>query len=1202
MIDDSFLEDFFDETREHLEEMEGCLLELPADPKNSELLNTVFRAVHTIKGASDYLGLENMARLSHRLETLLDAFREGALVADKVAVDILIDGRDLIGEMVNQIESSGEENLEIESLLSRIETFASGVNQKENDEAGTEGEETDRELLDIFMEQLKVGLEELLKTAGRIARREKMDEAAKEMVEQLERLASTANYMGFDALSTIYDDLQIAIEAFIADSASINDESIDAFINDAIIDGLVRIQGIFPQSAVNDIDPLPILNPTHAALLEEDDDGMLLLLDDEEDGEYEANDSDEKSDLYLDMEDDLAFDSGADDGPVEVEPGPDRSLLNDFVDETREHLEELETCLLRLETEPDDQELLNTIFRSMHTIKGSSEYMGLERIARLSHRLETLLDAFRQGSLPADKRAVELLVSARDLIGSLVSEVESTGRESSAIDDFLQRIESLETGSASSGGDMGETITAIEGEADAELFAIFQEQLTSELEGLLKTAGCIARREGLDNAIEMIADQIERLSGTANYMGYDELSAVYDDLQASIGAFASQSSTADDDEIDAFLKTSIISGISRIQKLFPKSEALAAVDILGLVRDTGEKAPIELVIDEESQPASDVDPILAKLPTIGDGERQNLLANSLNETFESMMAIDQEEADASSIGDPLAQQFSSLDEERTAETFLQGADADTEQTLSIFDDYSSTQEILSPELENVASPDGQDTSETEGEEEMEFWPEASVAFSQAADIEISETEPSAPIIDFSSTLSDEKENKEVLEDKKEEPAEANFRSTARKSIRVDAEKIDDLMNQVGELVVTRSSFFQLFFEMREVARHFSQRFPMDKVDKHLLSGLINRLNDATSALGKVASELQEQVMKVRMLPISQLFNRYPRLVHDLVKSGEKKVQLRFHGEETELDRMIIEQLADPMIHIIRNAVDHGIETARERARKGKPEGAVLQLEAYHEGDNVIIEITDDGKGIDLERIRQKALEKNLADKETLARMSQQELIDLIMLPGFSTADQITHTSGRGVGMDVVKRSIEKINGSLDIETRQDVGTRLRIRIPLTLAIIPAMMIHSGGRHFTIPMSAVEETLRIDPGEIFTVDGSEVMHLDDEPLPLVRLAEIFNIQTAESSAGGREGQLFALVVNAAAGRTGLIVDSLLGRQEVVIKSIDDYLQDDSGVAGATILGDGSISLILNVDELVRMAKEREAERKLAATVF
>ena len=235
------------------------------------------------------------------------------------------------------------------------------------------------------------------------------------------------------------------------------------------------------------------------------------------------------------------------------------------------------------------------------------------------------------------------------------------------------------------------------------------------------------------------------------------------------------------------------------------------------------------------------------------------------------------------------------------------------------------------------------------------------------------------------------------------------------------------------------------------------------------------------------------------------------------------------------------------------------------------------------GPGVVIEVTDDGQGIDLSRIRQKAVEKQLANRETLEGMDQKMLVDMIMLPGFSTANKITHTSGRGVGMDVVKRNIEKINGLLEIDTRQDVGTRIRIKIPLTLAIIPAMMIRCGGSHFTVPMSTVQETLRIDQGEIFTVDGSEVMHLHEEPLPLVRLSDLLNMPASPASV--MDQRLFVVVVRSANGRTGFIVDKLLGRQEVVIKPLEDYLQENSGFSGATILGDGRVGLILDLAGLI-----------------
>jgi two-component system chemotaxis sensor kinase CheA len=681
-------------------------------------------------------------------------------------------------------------------------------------------------------------------------------------------------------------------------------------------------------------------------------------------------------------------------------------------------------------------------------------------------------------------------------------------------------------------------------------------------------------------------------------MGYDSLAAEYDKLQTAISEFSSRSAAAGEKEIEAFLQTTIASAVSRIQELFPNAKSLSAIDTTILSPTPVDGTPSNPSVEADIRPSSDLEQLLAGLPSIDAHERDALLSKSLDETFSSMRNGDHATVTAEDLQvdqDPIAMQFSSAIREDDIDPPPSGDAAEYDQAPSIFDDFiEDTKDTLAMASHGSVEED-QTWLTTGSDDSLDLWPKAKEVSAPVTEEVLPASEPTIAAIDFSTPPASDTA---PAEDNAQEGVVA--RSTTRQSIRVDADKVDHLMNQVGELVVNRSSFAQLFTEMRDLTTYLYQRFQMEKADQRLINGLTNRLNDATTTLGRVTSELQEQVMKVRMLPISRLFNRYPRLVHDLLRDADKKVQLQFRGEETELDRMVIEQLADPMIHIIRNAVDHGIETREERKRKGKPESGVLLLEAYHEGSNVVIEVTDDGKGIDLSRIRQKAVEKKLADRKTLEEMDQQALIDMIMLPGFSTTDQITHTSGRGVGMDVVKRSIEKINGTLVIDTRQDVGTRFRIKIPLTLAIIPAMMIHCGGSHFTLPMSAVEETLRIDRGEIFTVDGSEIMHLREEPLPLVKLADLLNMRAAEPSASS--DRFFVVVVKGTTGRTGFIVDTLLGRQEVVIKPMEDYLQENSGFSGATILGDGNISLVLNVDELVTMAREKEAERKLAAAVL
>lgn len=876
----------------------------------------------------------------------------------------------------------------------------------------------------------------------------------------------------------------------------------------------------------------------------------------------------------------------------------DTSLIEDFADEAREHLEELEHNLLQLASDPACRELLDGIFRSMHTIKGASEYLGFERIARLSHRLENLLDSFRDGRLRADKVAVDLLIDARDRIEELISQVEATGRESSEIDDLLNRAAAIASDQAPAMGEEAGLSEAEPGEADGELFGIFIEQLTGGLAEVVEAAAWLRAGSGILDGTRRMAEQVKRLAGTAHYMGYDALSAVYDDMSAGIEELACRSAEADVDAIDRFLQSTVAGGIDRIRKLFPHDRNLASIDLTELSAAAVDDAPDPL--PAQIEPAtSEFDRLLVGLPTIDGQNRESLLSNALDATFAAMRSDDGENgeiAEALTDCNPMAMGISPDRCGADAHPARPGSGVDPDGESSRNPDEVGPARkddwgAVDPGVDNGAT----NRSSDEGGGLVPLWPEAVGVSDPVPHVPIEETPASVAAPDFSTPRT---VNSAVADETEPEPVSA--RASIRKSIRVDAAKVDELMNQVGELVVNRSTFLQLYDQWRDLTRYLKHRFPMDKADQRRVTSLSARLNDATAVLGRVTGDLQDQVMKVRMLPLSRLFNRSSRLVHDLLKGSDKKIQLQFRGEETELDRVVIEQLADPMIHIIRNAVDHGIETCGEREKKGKPKSGLLLLEAFHEGSHVVIEVTDDGRGLDFSRIRQKAIEKQLADDETLERMDATALADLIMQPGFSTADRITHTSGRGVGMDVVKQNIEKINGSLVVDTRPDVGTRIRIRIPLTLAIIPALMIRCGASHFTVPLSAVQETIRVDQGEIFTVDGSEVMHLYQEPLPLIKLTDLLHMTGPPSTHS--DGRFYVVVVQAAAGRIGFVVDALLGRQEVVVKPLEDYVQENSGFSGATILGDGSISLIVDVDELVVMAQQRTAERKLAAAVL
>ncbi|MEI6206892.1 MAG: chemotaxis protein CheA [Desulfuromonadales bacterium] len=382
------------------------------------------------------------------------------------------------------------------------------------------------------------------------------------------------------------------------------------------------------------------------------------------------------------------------------------------------------------------------------------------------------------------------------------------------------------------------------------------------------------------------------------------------------------------------------------------------------------------------------------------------------------------------------------------------------------------------------------------------------------------------------------------------------------TVRVDVKRLDDLMNQVGELVLERNRMIQL--------------------NQDLQQGEAERLNfneefgKLTKRMSFVTSELQMQVLKMRMIPVEKVFKKFPRIVRSLSRDLGKEVDLQIIGEETELDRSVVDEIGDPLIHLIRNAMDHGLETPDVRLAAGKPRCGTLILAAVHEGNQIIISIKDDGNGIDSDRVGRKAIEKGLISEEQFTAMSQREVFDLLFLPGFSTKDKATDLSGRGVGMDVVKTNIKKLNGLIEIKSTKGLGSEFILRLPLTLAIIQSLLVEVEGEVYSIPLSSVLETIRVDQRKFHLIGGQEVLKLRDMVLPLIRLQKVFNVQQRSDVSDF----CYVVVVGAAEKRMGLVVTRLVGQQEVAIKSLGNYLANIPGIAGSTILGDGRVALIID----------------------
>lgn len=448
-------------------------------------------------------------------------------------------------------------------------------------------------------------------------------------------------------------------------------------------------------------------------------------------------------------------------------------------------------------------------------------------------------------------------------------------------------------------------------------------------------------------------------------------------------------------------------------------------------------------------------------------------------------------------------------------------------------------------------------------------------------------------------------------------------------LRVDSRRIDYLLNLVSETVITKAAFNQLSLQLgnafaqfqtlestyKERVRHLFEMLPqyLEKIqsgtplrevkdsitnDYGDLSGvydtydtqiksITDKFRSSTQNLGRIASELQEGVMKIRMVPISQIFSRFPRVVRDLQRDLNKKVELDIEGEDTELDKSVVEDLLDPIMHCVRNSVDHGIESPEDRKRAGKDETGTVFLKASNEGNMIIIKISDDGAGIDVNKVRQKAVQNGIIHPDKT--LTEQEAFNLIFEPGFSTSDKITNVSGRGVGLDVVKTMIEKLNGTVLVSSEKGHGTTFTIRLPLTLAIIQGLLVRVGAEVYSIPIASVIESQRIKLSELNTIDNYEVLNVRNEVISILRLSRLFGIAEKELKP---DDYCFIVIVGSQDKKIGIMVDGLIGEEDVVIKPLRDQFTNSPGIAGASILGDGSVSLIIDVSQLLELGVRKE----------
>ncbi|MDI3516707.1 MAG: two-component system, chemotaxis family, sensor kinase CheA [Thermotogota bacterium] len=666
------------------------------------------------------------------------------------------------------------------------------------------------------------------------------------------------------------------------------------------------------------------------------------------------------------------------------------AYLSVFIEESREHLQELNDALLNLERNPEDIESINEIFRALHTLKGMAGTMGFERLTKLCHRMEAFLDILRKGEIKVTPEIVDRIFYGVDFISQLIESIASSGSEGEIdVEDVVKTFEDLSKEETT-----GESIAEEEQQAEAE--TPNEEEPGEEVAVLRPTPEVLdVAKKATDQGFNVFYVKVELAADTA--LKFPRMYMVFKSIENNGG---------------------------------------------------------EII-----------------------------------QTEPDVQAIEEEKFD------------------RTVELIVV-----TKQNKE------SLQESISniSEIERVVVKDLKDLS-----------------------------------------LSEKTAKKHEKSKKAKTDTETKERApTLSRTVRVDIEKLDTLMNLMGELVIARSRIVETL-----------KRYKVKEVDESL------------AQLSRTTLDLQNVVMKIRMIPVAFVFNRFPRMVRDLSKELGKRVNLIISGQETELDRTVVDQIGEPLVHLIRNAIDHGIETPEERIARGKPAEGRLELTARQEGNSVIIEVVDDGRGFDRNAIQRKAIERGLLDEQTASMMNDDEIFQFVFHPGFSTKEDATEISGRGVGMDVVKTTIESLNGRVAIHSEPGKGTRVSVILPLTLAIIQVLLVRVAGNIYAFPIVSIDSVMKISPQDIQEIQDREVVVSRGEIIPVHFLRRIFKFQE-----DGKREAVNVVVVKTREGKRGFVVDDLIGQEDIVIKSLGKLLSNIPYFGGGAILGDGSIALIVDVARL------------------
>ncbi|WP_374283078.1 Hpt domain-containing protein [Desulfovibrio sp.] len=1048
-FDPELFADFIAEAKEHLETIEPNLLELEKAPDNLALLNDIFRPMHSLKGASGFLGLNRINQLAHKSENILDELRKGTMVVTSEIMDVILASTDALRQMIDNLESTNAEgDVEIDHIKAQIDAIMAGETAPQmvvEAEAAPEADDAPQ-----------------------------ADEISAQETIEAESPAETA----YEAAPV--DDTDATDVADVVDAADATDEPSNG-------GGSIKNSAGPAISGKEWVLTLPEI-PAYSL---------------------------------------TAFGEGH---------------LKDFIDESNDTIENLTNALLDLEENPIGRdELVNDIFRFFHNMKGNSGIIGYPELNALTHEAETLLNNVRQGKITPTHELIDLLLLVVDVLEALVQRIniEAGTATPFIIAPVVKQLQLAQTGGPISlPKELLEAQASQNGAAEQKADDAAEQKAHAPVEVVMPTIIAVGtENDDLDAFRATVRQQLEIVHAALETLKKDgshkeSIDALFRCLMAVKNACAFM----DFEEIKVYAERT--AGI--VDK--GRSTGIDFELMVGLLEQEVAiiKDMIQQKIDEAAHPSAQAAP--------GADARQ---------APEQPQASAENNSAAKTPAEPATTPAAEPETEKAeAEKPQQAATA--EPAAATPAPQEKPAESAKPAAPAAAKPAAPAAAKPAAPAAAK--PAAPAAAKPAAPAASAAAKPAAPAAAKPAAAA-------------AAPAQENHKGSS--TIRVDHERLDHLMNLIGELIINRNRY-TLIARSLEDSGH--------DVD---ISQVAQSLSETTYAMARISDDLQDTIMKVRMVPVSSVFSRFPRLVRDLSRKSDKEVDLIMEGEETELDKSVVEVIGDPLVHLIRNSVDHGIEPEEQRLAAGKPAKGKVVLRAFHKGNSVAIEIEDDGKGIDPAKMREIAVRKGVVTPEEAAQLDDRESLELIFAPGFSSAEKITDISGRGVGMDVVRTNIKNLKGSVNTYSEVGKGTRFTLSLPLTLAIIDALMVNVSGQMYAIPLDAVSETTKIEAVRLTDVKGRKAVTLRGEVLGVVELSEMLGLPRTDPL----PDVLSVVVIHDNERRLGLVVDRLLERQEIVIKPLGAYLGDLKGISGATIMGDGSVILILDPHEIYSLATSK-----------